>query len=66
MLTVSGSSASPVLEAADGALEDLSVLSRAVFGLPDDADTKVTEQLKHMRKLGFPSSGRVGQGGRRT
>ena len=45
---------------------DLSLIVRGVFGLPDDADARVVERLKHMRKLAFPSATRVGQGYRRT
>jgi len=45
---------------------DLSLIVRDVFGLPDDADAKVIERLKHMRKLAFPSATKVGQGYRRT
>lgn len=44
---------------------DLSLIVRRMFGLPDDADAKVTERLKHIRKLDFPSASRVGQGHRR-
>jgi hypothetical protein len=45
---------------------DLSLIVRDLFGLPDDADAKVVERLKHMRKLAFPSATKAGQGHRRT
>lgn len=45
---------------------DLSLIVRDVFGLPDGADARIVERLKHMRKLAFPSATRVGQGYRRT
>jgi hypothetical protein len=47
-------------------IRDLSLIVRDVFGLPDDADSRVVERLKHMRKLAFPSAIRVGQGHRQT